>query len=177
MFVTLANGKEDLKALILKDRKKKAKKTADVLNLGRRFRGPLKQMVDLTSSTKEGDNQEGETREEDPSPGESDNDTNYNEERYPPDDERYKQLEDHLNAMEIQRVPGLDFEELGLVFGVVTPKKFKVLVFSKYDGVSCPKLHLHSYVRKIQPHTADRNLSVYFFQYSLSRLILSGSIN
>ena len=75
MFVALAKGQEDLKALILKDRKKKAKKTAGVLNLGRRFKGPLKQMVDLTSSSKEGENQEGETREEDPSPGESDNDT------------------------------------------------------------------------------------------------------
>ena len=66
-------------------------------------------------------------------------------------------MEDRLNAMEIQRVPGLDFEELGLVSGVVIPQKFKVPAFSKYDGVSCPKLHLRSYVRKIQPHTADRN--------------------
>ena len=70
--------------------------------------------------------------------------------------------------MEIQRVPVLDFEELGLVFGVVIPQKFKALVFTKYDGVSCPKLHLRSYVRKIQPHTADRNLWVHFFHDSLS---------
>ena len=69
--------------------------------------------------------------------------------------------------MEIQRVPGLDFEELGLVSGVVIPQKFKVLVFAKYDGVSCPKIHLHSYVRKILPHIADRNLWVHFFQDSL----------
>ena len=58
MFVALAKGKEDLKALILKDRKKKTKKTVGVLNLGRRFKGPLKQPVDLTSSSKEGENQE-----------------------------------------------------------------------------------------------------------------------
>ena len=38
MIVALAKGKKDLKALILKDRKKKAKKTDGVLNLGRRFR-------------------------------------------------------------------------------------------------------------------------------------------
>ena len=51
MFVALAKGKEDLKALILKDRKKKTKKNAGVVNLGRRFKGPLKKMVDVTSSS------------------------------------------------------------------------------------------------------------------------------
>ena len=70
--------------------------------------------------------------------------------------------------MEVQRIPGLDFEELGLVSGVVIPQKFKAPVFAKYDGVSCPKFHLRSYVRKIQPHTADRNLWVHFFKDSLS---------
>ena len=69
-----------------------------------------------------------------------------------------------LSAMEVQRIPGLDFEELGLVSGVVIPQKFKAPVFAKYDGVSCLKLHLRLYVRKIQPHTADRNLWVHFFQ-------------
>ena len=44
--------------------------------------------------------------------------------------------------MEIQKVPGMDLEELGLVFVVVIPQKFKVPVFAKYDGVSCPKMHL-----------------------------------
>ena len=69
--------------------------------------------------------------------------------------------------MEIQRIPGLTFEELGLVSGVVIPPKFKAPIFEKFDGVSCPKLHLHSYVRKIQPHTADWNLWVHFFLDSL----------
>ena len=68
----------------------------------------------------------------------------------------------------VQRIPGLDFEELGLVSGVVIPQKFKAPVLEKYDGVSCPKFHLYSYVRKIQTHTADRNLWVHFFQDSLS---------
>ena len=36
--------------------------------------------------------------------------------------------------MEIQKAPGLDFEELGLVSRVVIPQKFKVSVFPKYDG-------------------------------------------
>ena len=44
--------------------------------------------------------------------------------------------------MEVQRVPGLDFEELGLVAGIV---------------------------RKIQPHSSDKDLWVHFFQDSLSK--------
>ena len=79
--------------------------------------------------------------------------------------------------MEIQRIPGLDFEELGLVSGVVILKKFKAPVFAKYDGVSCPKLHLRSYVRKIQPHTADRNCGFTSFQTVCQGLTLNGSIN
>ena len=78
MFIALAKGKEDLRALILKEKKKK-KKISGVLNLGRRFRGPLKQPIDLTSSSKEGENQERETREKDHSPEVSDNDTDYND--------------------------------------------------------------------------------------------------
>ena len=55
-----------------------------------------------------------------------------------------------------------------MVCGVVIPHKFKILVFSKYECISCPKLHLRSYVRKIQPHTTDKKLWVHFFQESLS---------
>ena len=62
---------------------------------------------------------------------------------------------------------GLDFDDLGLVPGVAIQPKFKVPIFAKYDGVSCPMLHLRSYVRKIQPHTADRKLWVHLFQESL----------
>ena len=43
----------------------------------------MKRQVDLTSSSKEGENQERETREKDPSPEVSDNDTDYNNEQYP----------------------------------------------------------------------------------------------
>ena len=132
MIVALAKGQEELKALIVKKNTKKTKRTAGVAHMSRRFRGPPRRVVDLASSSKEGENQEGEAREEDPSPKESDNETDYNEEQYPPADERYKQLEERLSAMEIQKVPGLDFEELGLVSGVVIPLKFKAPVFAKY---------------------------------------------
>ena len=100
----------------------------------------------------------------------------YSEEQYPPVDDKYKKLEDRLNAMEIQRVPELDFKELGLVSRVVIPQKFKVPTFAKYDGVSCPKLHLRSYVRKIQPHTADKDLWVHFFRRACQGRSWIGSI-
>ena len=102
------------------------------------------------------------------SEAEEEEDEDYSEQQYPPADDKYKNLEERLAAMEIQRVPGLDFEELGLVSGIVIPPKFKVPLFSKYDGVSCPKMHLRSYVRKIQPHYSDKDLWVHFFQDSLS---------
>ena len=84
-------------------------------------------------------------------------DEDYSKQQYPPADDKYKNLEERLAAMEIQRVPGLDFEELGLVSGIVIPPKFKVPLFAKYDGVSFPKMNLRSYVRKIQPHSSDRS--------------------
>ena len=70
----------------------------------------------------------------------------YSDKQYPPADEKYKQLEDRLNSIEIHKVPGLDFEDLGLVSGVFILHKFKVPSSAKYDGVSCQKLHLRSYV-------------------------------
>ena len=99
---------------------------------------------------------------------EEEEEEDYSEEQYPPSDDKNKHLEERLSAMEIQKVPGLDFEEFGLVSGIVIPPKFKTPVFAKYDGVSFPKMHLRSYVRKIQPHTADKDLWVHFFQDSLS---------
>ena len=145
MFLTLSEGQEESETLpVEEEKKKKAKKPAGILNMGRRFR-PTKRALEFTTPSNKGDNQEEDnkkTKEEDNSPGSDEEEADYFEEQYPPADDRYKQLEDHLNAMEIQRVPGLDFEELELVSGVVIPQKFKVPAFLKYDGVSCPKLLL-----------------------------------
>ena len=84
-----------------------------------------------------------------------------------PADDKYKQLEDRLNAMEVQQIPGLDLGDMGLVPGLVILPKFKVPTFAMYDGVSCPKMHLTSYVRKIQPYATDPKLWIHFFQESL----------
>ena len=92
----------------------------------------------------------------------------YLDEQYPPASEKYKLLEESVKAMEIQKVHGLNFEELGLVSGFSIPPKFKTPTFAKYDGFSFPKLHLRSYVWKIQPLTADNKLWLHFFQEILS---------
>ena len=115
MFLALAKGKEDLKALVIKEKTKKPKKPVGVLNLGRRFRGPAKRALDFITTSDEGDNQEEKPKEGDNNLGSEEDEPDYFEEQYPPTDDKYEQLENQLNAMEIQRVPGMDFEELGLV--------------------------------------------------------------
>ena len=57
MFMALAKGQEDLKALIIKEKTKKAKKPAGVLKFGRRFRGPAKRALDFPTPSNAGDNQ------------------------------------------------------------------------------------------------------------------------
>ena len=132
MFLTLTQGQEDLKALIVKKKAKKAKKPVRVLSVGRRR--PANRALDFATPSKRGDNQDEddeESQEGDNNPASEEDEPDYIEEQYPPAGDKYKWLEDRLNAMEIQRVPSLDFEELGLVPGVVIPHKFKVLIFAK----------------------------------------------
>ena len=149
---------------------KKTKKRVVILNMGRRFKGPVRLAQIEEASSEEEDNQEKEVRSTIAGGGNNHiiEDEDYSEEQYPPADEKYKQLEDRLKVVEIQTVSGLDFGDLGLVPGVVIPHKFKVPVFAKYDGTSCPKMHLRSYVHEIQPHTADKKLWVNLFQKNLS---------
>ena len=97
MFLAMAKGKENLKALLLKDKKKKPKKSIGVLNLGRRPGGPVKRALDLSTPSNMGD-----SLEEDHNLEIDEVEADYSEEQYPPTDDKYKQLEDRLSAMEIQ---------------------------------------------------------------------------
>ena len=87
MFLTLAKGKEDLKTLLLKDKKKNSKKSVDILNLGRRLRGPVKRALDLSTPSTEGDNQ---TKEGDNSPVTDEDEDDFSEEQYPLANDKYK---------------------------------------------------------------------------------------
>ena len=165
-LLALTKGQQDMMAWLAF--KKKPKKKA-LLNMGRRFKETVRQILVGGDSSEEDGNQIGEvksTQAEFANGQESDDD--YFNEQYPPADIKYKQLEDRLKAIEIQAIPDLNFDDLSLIYGVVIPHKFKIPTFAKYDGVSCPKLHLKSYVRKIQPHTTDKKLWIHFFQESLA---------
>ena len=59
MFLTLEKGQEKLKTLLIKEKKKKAKKSIGVLNLGRRFKGYPKQAQNYDIPSDE-DNNQGE---------------------------------------------------------------------------------------------------------------------
>ena len=55
MFLNLAKGKEEMKALITKEREEKIKKPAGILNMGRRLKGPVKWALEFEE---ENDDQE-----------------------------------------------------------------------------------------------------------------------
>src|SRR4051812_3557143 len=167
LIMNLSMGQDELKALLTK-KKKKGKKT-----LGKKLRSIL-QLRDVKASEDSDEDEqdddacvktEAKSNHDSSKPSEEEEDYRH-EDEHP--DEKYKLLEERMKAMEIHKVPSLDFEELGLISGVVIPPKFKIPTFAKYDGVSCPKLNLRSYVRKIQPRTADKKLWIHFFQESLS---------
>ena len=112
MLLALTKGQEELKTLLAKEKKKKAKKLPGIVIMERRFKGQARRTLDFAISSGEGDNQEDRTKEVNNNPAsEEEEELDYSEEQYPLDN-KYKELEDRLNAMEVQRVPGLDFKEL-----------------------------------------------------------------
>src|SRR3954462_5514753 len=170
LILNLSKGQDELKTLLTK-KEKKTEKPIGVINLRKRFKGCPKKAVETVPKEEEEEGDDLSVKNNQGSHVGSDGQEE-EEDEYPQDedyaDEKYRLLEEHLRSVEIQKVPGLDFEEVGLVPGVVIPQKFKTPAFAKYDGISCPKMHLRSYVRKIQPHTADKRLWIHFFQESLS---------
>ena len=78
--------------------------------MGRKIKEPAKRALEFSTPSNEGDNQEEKAKEGEHSLGSDEEEVDYAEEKYPPADDKYKQLEDRDNAMEIQRVPDLDFE-------------------------------------------------------------------
>ena len=104
-LLSMAHGQKDLMVLIVK--KKKIRKPVDILNMGRRFKGPTQPVRVNEVSFEEDDNQEEDGRSV---RGEGRNnhgshnipeDEDYSDEEYPPADNKYKRLEDRLKALEI----------------------------------------------------------------------------
>ena len=61
MFLALAKGQEDMKALIIKKKAKREKKLVRALSVGRRR--PTNQALDFATPSKGGDNQEDKDKE------------------------------------------------------------------------------------------------------------------
>ena len=125
LLLTLAKGQEELKTLLEKEKEKKKKKPNCMVIMARRFQGNAKRTLDFPTTSDEGERKGKETAVPSDSE-EEEEEEDYFKQQYPSADDKYKHLEEWLSAIEIQRVPGLDFEELGLVSGIVIPPKFKV---------------------------------------------------
>ena len=64
MVLSLAQGQQELKTLLLKKKKKKrTKKITEILNMGRRFQGQTRRALDFATTSDEKDNQDGKGKE------------------------------------------------------------------------------------------------------------------
>ena len=74
-------------------------------------------------------------------------------------------LEQRLKAVENQNVlKGLNPNDLNLVSDLVIPPHFKMPRFEKYDGTSCPEMHLIMYCSKMTVHAHNEKLLIHIFQ-------------
>ena len=80
----------------------------------------------------------------------------------------YNSLEQRLKAIEDRNIlKGLNPDDLSLVPDLVLPPSFKMLSFEKYDGTSCPEIHLIVYYNKMTVHAHDEKLFIHIFQEGL----------
>ncbi|XP_050893030.1 uncharacterized protein LOC127098462 [Lathyrus oleraceus] len=80
----------------------------------------------------------------------------------------YQLLDDRIRAIGGFSSFGIDARDLCLVPNVVLPQKFKVPDLPKYKGLSCPRIHLTMYCRKMASHIDNDNLLIHCFQDSLT---------
>ncbi|XP_030444408.1 uncharacterized protein LOC115666904 [Syzygium oleosum] len=80
--------------------------------------------------------------------------------------ERIDKLEEKFRQMQ-----GFDDQfsrGLAHIVKVQVPKKFKAPEFNKFDGLSCPKVHLQYYTTRMAPHADNVPLMIHTFQDSLT---------
>ena len=61
MLLALTKGQEELKNLLAKEKKKKAKKSTGVVIMGRRFKGQARRTLDFATTSDEGERKGKET--------------------------------------------------------------------------------------------------------------------
>ena len=101
--------------------------------MGRRFHEQTRKTLNFATTSGEGEGKGKETAVPSESE-EEEEEEDYSEEQYPSADDKYRHLEERLSAMEIQRVPDLDFEELGLVSGIMIPQSSKCCCLQNMMG-------------------------------------------
>ena len=70
-------------------------------------------------------------------------------------------LEERLEAIKDKNaLKGLNPNDLNLVSDLVIPPHFKMPRCEKYDGISCPKMHLIMYCNKMTIHAHNEKLLV-----------------
>ena len=83
--------------------------------------------------------------------------------------QKHDSLEQRLKAVKDKNAPkGLNPNDLNLVSNLVIPSHFKMSSFKKYDGTSCPKMHLVMYSNKMTVHAYNEKLVIHIFQESLT---------
>src|ERR1051325_10117429 len=109
MITSLVQCQEDLRKLI-----NRKKKVVGLLNMGRLYKGGPKVVsrIELSENSvkNEGSTKnDGEGSQREPEKGRDDQ---YDHSQYSDEDDKYKQLEDRLNAVENLKCPGLNFDDL-----------------------------------------------------------------
>ena len=90
-----------------------------------------------------------------------------------PNDIKLQQMHDSLEqrleaVKDKDTLKGLNPNNLNLVSDLVIPPHFKMPRFEKYDGISCPEMHLIMYCNKITVHVHNEKLLIHIFQESLT---------
>ena len=76
--------------------------------------------------------------------------------------QRHDSLEQRLKAVKDKKaLKGLNPNNLNLVLDLVIPPHFKMPRFKKYDGTSCPEMHLIMYCNKMTVHAHNEKLLIH----------------
>ncbi|KAE8675697.1 putative RNA-directed DNA polymerase (Reverse transcriptase), Ribonuclease H [Hibiscus syriacus] len=84
-------------------------------------------------------------------------------------EERFKWMDEAIRNMKCVDTfhKELEARELSLVPDLVIPHDFKMPDFEKYDGTSCPLIHLRMFCRKMEGYLSSDDLLIHSFHDSL----------
>ncbi|KAA3480325.1 hypothetical protein EPI10_020770 [Gossypium australe] len=83
-------------------------------------------------------------------------------------EDRYRWLEEKFKALEsVDHHHGIDAKDLSLVPDLILPHKFKMPEFKRYNGTSCPEVHITMFCRRMTGYVNNDQLLIHCFQDSL----------